>query len=72
MRPLSSVKKALNVLETFIVIQPELVVTKISRILNSNKTSIYKILFTLMSQGFVGEDPQWKVIQECFQAAYIT
>jgi DNA-binding IclR family transcriptional regulator len=56
--PLSSVKKALKVLESFLSTQPELGLTEISRIVGSNKTSIYKILFTLTSEGFVEKNPQ--------------
>jgi IclR family transcriptional regulator, KDG regulon repressor len=57
MKPLSSVKKALKVLKTFVSDQPEMGVTEISRILKSNKTSIYKILFTLTSEGFLEKNP---------------
>lgn len=53
MRYLSSVKKTLRVLDSFSLKQPELGVTEISHMLSSNKASIYRILMTLMSEGFV-------------------
>jgi len=54
---LSSVRKALKILETFSANQPELGVTEISRILNSHKSSIARILTTLVSEGFVEKSP---------------
>lgn len=57
MAPLSSVKRALKILETFSADQPELGVTEISKILKSHKSSISRILFTLVSEGFVEKNP---------------
>ena len=57
MKLLSSVKKALQVLETFSEQQPELSLTEISKRLNSHKSSIFRILITLASEGFVEKNP---------------
>jgi IclR family KDG regulon transcriptional repressor len=51
--PLSSVKKALKVLEAFTEDRTELGVTQISELLKSHKSSISRILMTLMAEGFV-------------------
>lgn len=56
-RLLSSVKKALKVLEVLSKGQPELGVTEISLILQSHKSSIFRILMTLISEGFVEKNP---------------
>jgi len=55
---LSSVKKALMILEAFSPDQPELGVTEISRILKSHKSSVFRVLRTLVSEGFVEKNPQ--------------
>ncbi len=57
MRVLSSVRKALRVLETFSADRPELGVTEISGILNSHKSSVSRILTTLLSEGFLEKNP---------------
>jgi len=57
MKLLSSVKKSLRVLETFSPDQPERSLTEISRILNSHKSSISRILITLASEGLVEKNP---------------
>ncbi|NIQ40314.1 MAG: helix-turn-helix domain-containing protein [Proteobacteria bacterium] len=54
---LSSVKKALKILGAFSANQPELGVTEISNIVNSHKSSVFRILSTLVSEGFVEKDP---------------
>ena len=56
--PLSSVKKALNVLEAFSDDRTELGVTQIAELLNSHKSSISRILMTLLAEGFVEKNPQ--------------
>ncbi|NIQ39244.1 MAG: helix-turn-helix domain-containing protein [Proteobacteria bacterium] len=58
MSQLSSVKKALRILEAFSLDQPELGVTEISRILKSHKSSVFRVLRTLVSTGFVEKNPQ--------------
>jgi IclR family KDG regulon transcriptional repressor len=58
MKLLSSVKKALQVLETFSQDQPELNLTEISKRLDSHKSSIFRILITLASEGFVEKNPR--------------
>ena len=57
MKLLSSVTKALKVLETFSADQPELSLTEISKLLKSHKSSIFRILVTLESEGFVEKSP---------------
>jgi IclR family KDG regulon transcriptional repressor len=57
MKLLSSVKKSLQVLNTFSTEQPDLSVTEISRLLDSHKSSISRILMTLASEGYVEKDP---------------
>jgi DNA-binding IclR family transcriptional regulator len=57
---LTSIKKALKVLETFSVDQPELGVTEISAIVKWSKGSISKILATLASEGFLEKNPKTK------------
>lgn len=57
MASLSSVRKALRILESFSPDQPELGVTEISSILKSHKSSVFRILTTLTSEGFVEKNP---------------
>jgi len=58
MNILSSVKKSLEVLQVFSGDQLEMSVTEISKVLNSHKSSISRILITLASEGFVEKNPQ--------------
>ncbi len=58
MNLLSSVKKSLEVLQVFSGDQLEMSVTEISKVLNSHKSSISRILITLASEGFVEKNPQ--------------
>jgi len=51
--PLSSVKKALKILEAFTEDRTELGVTQIAHLLKSHKSSVSRILMTLMAEGFV-------------------
>lgn len=55
---LSSVKKALQVLQAFSEDQTEWGVTELSLSLKSHKSSISRILITLQAQGFVEKNPQ--------------
>jgi DNA-binding IclR family transcriptional regulator len=57
MKLLSSVKNALKVLETFSADRPELSLTEISKLLESHKSSTFRILMTLASEGFVEKNP---------------
>ena len=57
MKLLSSVKKPLKALQAFSENQPELSLTEISKLLNSHKSSISRILITLASEGFVEKNP---------------
>jgi len=50
---LSSVKKALEVLQVFTVEEPELSLTEISKRLMAHKSSTSGIMLTLASEGFV-------------------
>jgi DNA-binding IclR family transcriptional regulator len=54
---LSSVQKALKILQTFAVDSPELNLTEISRRLNSHKSSVFRLLSTLAAEGFVEKNP---------------
>jgi IclR family transcriptional regulator, KDG regulon repressor len=55
--PLSSVKKALKVLQAFTEDRTELGVTQIAELLKSHKSSVSRILMTLMAEGFVEKSP---------------
>jgi DNA-binding IclR family transcriptional regulator len=55
--PLSSVKKALKILQTFSDDRTELGVTQISELVKSHKSSISRILMTLGVEGFVEKNP---------------
>ena len=55
--PLSSLKRALNVLDLFSDNHIELGVTEISRLLKCHKSSISRVLTTLHSEGFVEKNP---------------
>ena len=55
--PLSSVKKALQVLQTFSDDRTELGVTQISELVRSHKSSVSRILMTLSAEGFVEKNP---------------
>ena len=54
---LSSVKKALDVLQTFSEERPELSLTEISPCLRTHKSSISRIMATLTAGGFVEKNP---------------
>jgi len=54
---LSSVQKALRVLRTFSADNPELSLTEISQRLDLHKSSVFRILATLESEGFVEKNP---------------
>jgi IclR family KDG regulon transcriptional repressor len=54
--PLSSLAKALRVLDCFTVSQPELGVTDISLMLAINKSTVYNILATFEAAGYVEQD----------------
>ncbi len=51
--PLSSIKKALKILQIFSQESPELGVTEISKVLGVHKSSISRIIGTLASEGFL-------------------
>lgn len=55
---LSSVKKALEVLQVFTVEEPELSLTEISKRLMAHKSSTSRIMLTLASEGFVEKNPE--------------
>lgn len=57
-RSLSSVEKALKILQTFTAQTPELGLTEIAQRLQSHKSSVFRILSTLLSEGFVEKNPQ--------------
>ena len=57
---LSSVKKALEVLQTFSEDRPELSLAEISTRLRTHKSSISRIMATLASEGFVDRNPGGK------------
>lgn len=53
---LKSVEKALDILESFTLESKEQGVTEISRALGINPTSVYKILKSLKTRGYVSQD----------------
>jgi IclR family transcriptional regulator, KDG regulon repressor len=55
--PLSSIRKALQILQIFSADRSELGVTEISRILGAHKSSMSRIIATLASEGFLEKNP---------------
>jgi IclR family KDG regulon transcriptional repressor len=55
---LSSVKKALELLDHFTVERPELSLAEISREVDAHKSSVFRVLTTLEAAGFLEKDPQ--------------
>jgi len=55
--PLSSIKRALQILQLFSPHQPELGVIETSKILRVHKSSISRIMGTLAAEGFLEKDP---------------
>lgn len=69
---LLSVSKALKVLEAFTSDRPELGSTEIANILQLNKSTVSRIVTTLMSHGYLGKSPVnnkyylgWKLVDLC-------
>ena len=58
MQLLSSVKKALELLDHFTVERPELSLAEISREVDAHKSSVFRVLTTLEAAGFLEKDPQ--------------
>ena len=54
---LGSVSKALDVLEAFSFDQPEMALGEIALKLNMGKSTVHKLLQTLLARGFVAQDP---------------
>jgi DNA-binding IclR family transcriptional regulator len=57
MQLLSSVKKALELLDHFTAERPELSLAEISREVDAHKSSVFRVLTTLEAGGFVEKDP---------------
>ena len=57
MQILSSVKKALELLDHFTVERPELSLAEISREVDAHKSSVFRVLTTLEAAGFLEKDP---------------
>ncbi len=57
MQILSSVKKALELLDHFTVERPELGLAEISREVDAHKSSVFRVLTTLEAAGFLEKDP---------------
>lgn len=55
---LGSVSKALDVLEAFTFQQPEMALGEIALKLGMGKSTVHKLLQTLLIRGFVAQDPQ--------------
>ncbi|WP_088104544.1 IclR family transcriptional regulator [Halalkalibacter urbisdiaboli] len=55
---LSTVKKALQILQCFSIDEPEKKVTEISASLGMNKSTVSRLLATLASEGFVTKNPE--------------
>jgi DNA-binding IclR family transcriptional regulator len=58
MQILSSVKKALELLDHFSVDRPELSLAEISREVDAHKSSVFRVLTTLEAVGFLEKDNQ--------------
>jgi IclR family KDG regulon transcriptional repressor len=58
MQILSSVKKALELLDHFTTERPELSLAEISREVDAHKSSVFRVLTTLEAAGFLEKDPQ--------------
>ena len=58
MQILSSVKKALELLDHFTVERPERSLAEISREVDAHKSSVFRVLTTLEAAGFLEKDPQ--------------
>jgi DNA-binding IclR family transcriptional regulator len=58
MQILSSVKKALELLDHFTPERPELSLAEISREVDAHKSSVFRVLTTLEAAGFLEKDPQ--------------
>jgi DNA-binding IclR family transcriptional regulator len=58
MQILSSVKKALELLDRFTVERPELSLAEISREVDAHKSSVFRVLTTLEAAGFLEKDSQ--------------
>ena len=58
MQLLSSVKKALELLDHFTVERPELGLAEISREVDAHKSSVFRVLTTLEAAGFLEKDPK--------------
>ena len=56
MQILSSVKKALELLDHFTVERPELGLAEISREVDAHKSSVFRVLTTLKASGFLEKD----------------
>jgi IclR family KDG regulon transcriptional repressor len=56
MKPLSSIKKALRILQTFTPDQPELGITEISKLQRIHKSSVSRMVGALVSEGFLEKD----------------
>ena len=54
---LSSVKKALELLDHFTAERPELSLAEISREVDAHKSSVFRVLSTLKAAGFLEKDP---------------
>lgn len=54
---LSSVKKALELLDHFTAERPELSLAEISREVDAHKSSVFRVLTTLKAAGFLEKDP---------------
>jgi IclR family KDG regulon transcriptional repressor len=58
MQILSSVKKALELLDHFTIEHPELSLAEISREVDAHKSSVFRVLTTLEAAGFLEKDTQ--------------
>lgn len=58
MQMLSSVKKALELLDHFTAERPELSLAEISREVDAHKSSVFRVLTTLEAVGFLEKDPR--------------
>lgn len=54
---IASVKKALDILTLFHSKQPELTLTEIAGVMDLQKSSVYKLITTMVDAGFLEKDP---------------
>jgi IclR family transcriptional regulator, KDG regulon repressor len=57
-RPLTSVDRALDILEAFERVRPEMALGEIALKLGMSKSTVHKLLQTLAARGYIAQDPE--------------